>query len=105
MINRISANRVTINMINVQIVYALPHEQTVIACQIDEQATVLQAITQSHILTKCHISLADHSVGIYGRLCELTEPLKEGDRIEIYRPLINDPKEIRRKKAALRRNR
>ncbi|PXZ05053.1 RnfH family protein [Gilliamella apicola] len=90
------------NMINIQVVYALPNQPTIIDCVVDEQTNILQAITKSNILSICQIKLDEHLVGIYGKRCELNEPVKDGDRIEIYRALINDPKEIRRKKAALK---
>ncbi|KES18075.1 RnfH family protein [Gilliamella apicola] len=89
-------------MINIQVVYALPNQPTIIDCVVDEQTNILQAITKSNILSICQIKLDEHLVGIYGKRCELSEPVKDGDRIEIYRALINDPKEIRRKKAALK---
>ncbi|MCX8660513.1 RnfH family protein [Gilliamella sp. B2772] len=90
-------------MINIQVVYALPNRPTIIDCTVDEQTNVLQAITKSNILSICKIRLDEHLVGIYGKRCELNEQVKDGDRIEIYRALINDPKEIRRKKAALKK--
>ena len=54
--------------------------------------TVLQQFTE--------IDLRENKVGIYSRPAKLTDQLKDGDRIEIYRPLLADPKEIRRKRAA-----
>lgn len=89
-------------MINVQVVYALPNQATLIDCSLDASSNILQAIIKSNILSVCQISLDNYTVGVYGKRCELTDLVKEGDRIEIYRPLINDPKEIRRKKAALK---
>ncbi|WP_081298546.1 RnfH family protein [Gilliamella sp. wkB108] len=87
-------------MINIQVVYALPNNPTIISCEVDEQTNVLQAITKSNILSICQIKLDNHLVGIYGKRCDLNDLVKNGDRIELYRPLINDPKEIRRRKAA-----
>lgn len=92
-----------INMISIQVVYALPNNPTIIDCEVDEKSNVLQAITKSNILSLCQIKLDAHLIGIYGKRCDLNELVKNGDRIEIYRPLINDPKEIRRRKAAQRR--
>lgn len=86
-------------MINVQIAYILPEKATIIDCQVDDNSDVLCAIITSDILSLCQISLDMHKVGIYGKLVALTDRLKEDDRIEIYRPLINDPKSIRRKRA------
>ncbi len=89
-----------ISMINIQVVYALPNNATVIDLDVDAQTNVLQAITKSNILSLCQIALDEHLVGIYGKRCDFNTLVNDGDRIEIYRPLINDPKEIRRKKAA-----
>jgi len=59
------------------------------------------AILQSGILQQfTEIDLRENKVGIYSRPAKLTDQLKDGDRIEIYRPLLADPKEIRRKRAA-----
>ena len=89
-----------IKMNSIQIVYALPNTPTIINCDVDEQTNVLQAITKSNILSICQIKLDEHLIGIYGKRCDLNDLVKNGDRIEIYRPLINDPKEIRRRRAA-----
>ena len=56
------------------------------------QSGILQQFTE--------IDLRENKVGIYSRPAKLTDQLKDGDRIEIYRPLLADPKEIRRKRAA-----
>jgi uncharacterized protein len=93
-----------IKMINIQIVYALPNNVTVIDCEVDEKTNILQAIKKSNILSKCQIKLDENLVGIYGKRCDVNELVKNGDRIEIYRTLINDPKEIRRRKAAQKSN-
>jgi len=91
-------------MINVQIVYALPENPIIIDCSVDNDCSVEQAITKSNILLLHHLSLDKHQIGIYGKPAALTDRLKEGDRIEIYRPLINDPKEIRRKRSIRQQN-
>ncbi|WGE14528.1 RnfH family protein [Pasteurella multocida] len=58
------------------------------------------AILQSGILQQfTEIDLRENKVGIFSRPAKLTDQLKDGDRIEIYRPLLADPKEIRRKRA------
>ncbi|XKM13261.1 RnfH family protein [Orbaceae bacterium ac157xtp] len=85
-------------MILVQVVYAKPEDAKIINCQLEDNSTVLQAIESSNILTLCSINLADHKVGIYGKIVDLDTVLNEGDRIEIYRPLINDREETRRRR-------
>lgn len=86
-------------MIKVQVVYSLPEKPTIIDCQVTSGSTVQDVILQSTILTQCQLSLEQLNIGIYGKLVTLTQQVNDGDRIEIYRSLINDPKEIRRKRA------
>jgi len=69
--------------------------------KVDEGTMIQTAILQSGILQQfTEIDLRENKVGIYSRPAKLTDQLKDGDRIEIYRPLLADPKEIRRKRAA-----
>lgn len=89
------------NQINIEIAYALPERYYLKSFQVDKGITVQTAITQSGILSKFpDIDLSTNKIGIFSRPIKLTDVLKEGDRIEIYRPLLADPKEIRRKRAA-----
>ena len=89
------------NQINIEIAYALPERYYLKSFQFDEGITVQTAITQSGILSKFpELDLSTNKIGIFSRPIKLTDVLKEGDRIEIYRPLLADPKEIRRKRAA-----
>ncbi|WP_196139595.1 RnfH family protein [Aliikangiella sp. G2MR2-5] len=88
------------NTIAVEIIYALPDEQELISFKVNEGATVMEAIEMSGILNKYpEIDLSTTKVGIFSKVTKLDEVLREQDRIEIYRPLIADPKEMRRKKA------
>ena len=69
--------------------------------KVDEGTMIQTAILQSGILQRfTEIDLRENKVGIYSRPAKLNDQLKDGDRIEIYRPLLADPKEIRRKRAA-----
>jgi len=87
--------------INVEVVYALPGQQALLPVQLAEGATVGDAIRQSGVLEAFpDIDLARNKVGIFSKLVKLDEPLRDRDRVEIYRPLIADPKEVRRKRAA-----
>jgi hypothetical protein len=86
--------------IKVEVVYALPHEQTLLNVEVPQGSTVEQAIKISGILQKyAGIDLATNKVGIFSKLSKLDTVVREHDRIEIYRPLIADPKEVRRKRA------
>jgi hypothetical protein len=90
--------------IRVEVAYALPDEQALIAIEMEEGARVREAIERSGILRRFPgIKLARGRVGIFGRQVEFDAPLSDGDRVEIYRPLAADPKEIRRERAARRK--
>jgi putative ubiquitin-RnfH superfamily antitoxin RatB of RatAB toxin-antitoxin module len=85
----------------VEVAYALPQKQEVLSLRIRSGALVSEAIARSGILRDFpEIDLARAKVGIYGKQVKLDAVLRDKDRIEIYRALIADPKEIRRKRAA-----
>ncbi|MBE3666713.1 RnfH family protein [Vibrio cincinnatiensis] len=78
----------------VSVVYALPDEQVWLPVDVDQNATVLSAIQASHLLEMFpNIDLDKQKVGIFGRATPLDSELKEGDRVEIYRPLIWQPED------------
>ena len=88
----------------VEVTYALRDEQTLLALEVEEGATVRQAIERSGILRRYpEIELARGRVGIFGRQVEFDALLEDGDRVEIYRPLAADPKQVRRERAARRK--
>lgn len=87
--------------IMVEVSYASTREQLIISIKVPEDINVKQAIEKSGIQKKFpEIDLGKNNVGIFGKQTTLGHSLKNKDRIEIYRPLIIDPKELRRKKAA-----
>ncbi|PRQ61927.1 RnfH family protein [Vibrio sp. V01_P9A10T6] len=87
-------------MIHVEVVYALPHEQRVLNLVVDKNSTVETIIQQSGVLELYpEIDLSKNKVGIFSRNVKLDSTVRDRDRIEIYRPLLADPKEIRRKRA------
>ncbi len=87
--------------ITVEVAYALPANQLIIPIQLTTPATAEQAIQSSGILAKFpEIDLAVNKIGIFGKLSRLDANLRHLDRIEIYRPLIADPKEVRKQRAA-----
>lgn len=86
--------------IKIELVYALPHEQILLEVEVPQAVTMAEAIKLSGILGKHpEIDLEKGKFGIFGKLSKLDTVLREKDRIEIYRPLIADPKEVRRKRA------
>mgnify|MGYP006000134629 FL=1 len=89
-----------INNIKVELVYGLPQQQTLLSLEVPEGNTVEQVIVNSKIKDKyTDIDLTVNKVGIWNKTCKLQDIVKDGDRIEIYRPLIADPKEVRKRRA------
>lgn len=86
--------------IQVEIIYATTQEQIVYSIDVAVGTTIGEAIEQSGILQQyAEIDLSVNPVGIFSQRAQLTDELKDGDRIEIYRPLLIDPKQKRRQKA------
>lgn len=89
--------------IAVEVAYALPSEQTVIALTVPHGTTVHDAIALSGLAGRYpEVAAPDASVGIHGRVVPRDTVLNDGDRVEIYRPLVADPKSARRRRAARR---
>jgi len=88
--------------IPVEVAYATPAQQLILNLDVPVGACIEDAIRQSGILQRFpEIDLGRAArVGVFGKLAKLTSPLRAGDRVEIYRPLIADPKEVRRQRAA-----
>ena len=88
-------------MIQVEVTYALPDEQVVHEVEGEPGMTVEQAIKSSGILQEHpEIDLSKSKVGVFGKAAKLDAVLHPGDRVEIYRPLIADPKEARKKRVS-----
>ena len=89
------------DLIGVEVAYALPTQQVMVAVDVAPESTVEAAIRESGVLDRFpEIDLTQNRVGVFGKLAKLSDGLQAGDRIEIYRPLIADPKEVRRRRAA-----
>jgi putative ubiquitin-RnfH superfamily antitoxin RatB of RatAB toxin-antitoxin module len=87
--------------IMVEVAYALPGQQVIIPVRMNEGDTAEAAIVASGIVNKFpEIDLNTNKVGIFGKLSKLDAVLRDLDRVEIYRALIADPKEVRRQRAA-----
>ncbi len=87
--------------ISVEVAYALPDEQVILSCDLAAGSTVQEAIEASGILDRFpDIDLTTQKVGVFGKLKKTDQVLRDGDRVEIYRPLIADPKEVRKQRAA-----
>ena len=80
--------------------YARAPQPLVLAVEVEEGATLREAIARSGVLEQCpEIDLAVNGVGVFGRARGLDQRVAGGDRVEIYRPLPVDPKEARRRRA------
>ena len=83
------------------IAYALPQRQVWFNVELPDGATIKDAIDRSGILNQFpEIDLEKNKVGIYGKVSKLDAVLNDGDRVEIYRPIICDPKTVPRKAKA-----
>ncbi|UTW47663.1 RnfH family protein [Bacterioplanoides sp. SCSIO 12839] len=90
-------------MIEVEVAYALPEKQKILTVQVEEGSTILQAVQQSPILEEFpELNLDEAKFGIFGKASRApqTDTVRDGDRIEIYRPLLIDPKQARANRAA-----
>jgi len=89
------------NKIHVEVAYALPERQTILELEEEEGTTALEAARQSGVAEIFQgIDLENDKLGIFGKAVSPTQVLRAGDRVEVYRPLIADPKEVRKARAA-----
>jgi putative ubiquitin-RnfH superfamily antitoxin RatB of RatAB toxin-antitoxin module len=89
--------------ITVEVVYAAPARQVLLTLQVEAGCTAGEAIERSGIREEFPgLTVDPAAVGIFSRKVPLDHPLIEGDRVEIYRPLVADPKETRRRRAKRR---
>lgn len=87
--------------IHVEVVYALQNRQKSVSVKLSASATVRDAVERSGLMGEFpEIDLAVNKFGIWNKLAKTDAALRDQDRVEIYRPLIADPKEVRRQRAA-----
>jgi putative ubiquitin-RnfH superfamily antitoxin RatB of RatAB toxin-antitoxin module len=87
-------------MIHIEVAYATPDKQVLLGLSVPEGTTVAGGIERSAIQDEFpELNMDIKTVGIFSRKVPMDHLLREGDRIEIYRPLIADPKEARRQRA------
>ncbi len=89
-------------LITVEVAYALPKQQVLLSLEVEEGTTVREAVERSGILEQFPDidPGGENKLGIFGKLVKADQVLRPGDRVEINRPLIADPKEVRRQRAA-----
>ncbi len=87
--------------INIELVYIKPDSQSILKLDVDKGTTIQQALESSGLLEQFpEIDLNVNKVGIYSKIKPLDTVLKADDQVEIYRPLLADPKEARRRRAS-----
>ncbi len=87
--------------IPVEVAYALPEKQQIVGLVVKPGTTAREAVLQSNLERQFPgIDLASADLGIFGKTIKETQVLKAGDRVEVYRGLIADPKEVRKRRAA-----
>jgi hypothetical protein len=90
--------------LRVEVVYALPGGEDAVSLELRPGATAADAVRASGLLQRHpEIELGRHRIGIYGRVVEGGSPLADGDRVEVYRPLLVEPKDARRRRALRKR--
>lgn len=93
------------NLVQVEVAYALPDRQYLVALELPSPVTAGEAIRRSGLLEMIPgLDIESMEIGIFSRPAKLDAPLAQGDRVEIYRPLEVDPKEARRLRAAAKKN-
>lgn len=87
-------------LMDVEVAYALPDKQTLLRLKVPQGTTAQQAVERSGLLERYpDLDLAGSKLGIFAKVVPPQRELREGDRVEIYRPLIADPKAVRQKRA------
>ncbi len=87
-------------LIEIEVAYATPEEQVIVTINVLLGTTIEQAVELSGLLMRFpEISNSELKIGVFGGSCKPDQFVKQGDRVEIYRPLIHDPKEARRQRA------
>ncbi len=91
----------TESTIKVEVAYALPDKQTIVALDVPPGTQAIEAVKLSGIESRFEgLDAGNSRLGVFGKVVGPTTVLKDGDRVEIYRPLIADPKEVRKARAA-----
>ncbi len=84
-----------------EVAYALKDKQVILMVETEQELTAMEAVKTSGVLDKFpELDAENLKLGIFGKVTKPDTALQQGDRVEIYRPLIADPKEARKKRAA-----
>ena len=87
--------------IQVEVAFAKPEVQVIVPLQVPAATTAAEAIQRSELAARFpELEPLTYKYGIFGKVCKPDQVLRSGDRVEIYRPLIADPKQVRKDRAA-----
>ena len=87
------------DMISVEVAWATPEAQWLVPLQVPAGTTALDAVRASGLIERAGLDACALKLGVYGKAVAGTHGVRAGDRVEIYRPLLADPKEVRRRRA------
>ena len=94
-----------VETIQVEVAYARPERQLILKVEVPAGTTAVEAVRLSGIEEQFpEIDLAENRLGVFGKLCKADRLLNAGDRVEVYRPLLADPRAARRERAATGKN-
>lgn len=88
-------------MLAIEVVYATAEQQLLLALEVPAGTTVGEAVQLSGVAAQLsQVAVHDCPLGIFGKVVAAQRVIEAGDRIELYRPLLADPKEVRKQRAA-----
>ncbi|ALO35586.1 hypothetical protein CMT41_13330 [Colwellia sp. MT41] len=91
---------IVVDKVSIEVVYGVPHKQKILTLVLAKGTTVEQAIIESGIIDLFpEIDLKVNKVGVWNRAVKLADFINDLDRIEVYRPLLADPKDVRKRRA------
>ena len=91
-------------LFTVEVAHATPEKQKIIVLEVPVGTTAIEAVDRSGIRDEFeNLQVDEKALGIFSRRLKSNQVLKAGDRVEIYRPLIADPKEVRRQRASIQK--
>lgn len=95
-----SGDSVNEGKVTIEVVYGVPHKQKILTLLVDSGSTVEQSIIDSGVIALFpEIDLSINKVGVWNRAVKLSDEVNDLDRIEVYRPLIANPKDVRKRRA------
>lgn len=93
-------------MLNATVAYAEPGRELLLPVRVEAGATLRDAVLASGLLAQVPaLAAAEFDLGVWGHARPSSQPVRDGDRIEVYRPLTVDPKQARRIRAEIRQRR